>query len=178
MKDIITDIKRGDKQAFREFFEDYYPVLCSFAGKYIFDAERCRDVSQEVLLKFWEERARFGDLPEARAFLYVSTKNACYNLLRHERAADRYVRGAEPSLADNFEEKMMAHEVVLLLHKAIGALPGRMREIIELSLQGMRGQDIARELGITEGSVHTLKKIAYKKLRVALKDHFYLLLLL
>jgi RNA polymerase sigma-70 factor (ECF subfamily) len=178
MQDIISEIRQGNRGAFREFFEDYYPVLCSFARKYIPDTERCRDVSQETLLRYWEERERFTDLSEARGFLYTTTKNICFNLLRRERAAGRYLKGIGQEYADDFEEKIMEHEIFLLLHKAIGGLPSQMRKIIECSLQGMRNNEIAQEIGIAEGTLHTLKKIAYKKLRHVLKDHVYLLLLL
>jgi RNA polymerase sigma-70 factor (ECF subfamily) len=176
MENIIQAIRSGDREAFREFFEDYYPVLCSFARKYIPDAERCRDVAQESLLKFWEERARFTHLGEARAFLYTVTRNACLNLIKRERAADRYLHSGGEEYADDLEEKIMEHEIYLLLHKAVGNLPERMRLIIEASLRGKRNGEIAGELGITEGTLHTLKKRAYKKLRDVMKEHFYLLL--
>jgi RNA polymerase sigma-70 factor (ECF subfamily) len=176
MQHIILDIQSGDRKAFREFFEDYYPVLCSFARKYIPDTERCRDIAQEVLLKYWEERARFVDLSEARGFLYTVTRNACINQLKKERAADRYVQVIEQEYAEDFEEKIMEHEIFLLLHKAVGGLPSQMRRIIEYSLEGLRNHEIAREIGIAESTLHTLKKLAYKKLREAMKDHLYLLL--
>jgi RNA polymerase sigma-70 factor (ECF subfamily) len=177
MKDIVAEIRSGNRKAFRELFEDYYPVLCSFARKYVPDAERCRDIAQESLLAFWEERARFSNIAEARGFLYRVTRNACLNLLKRERAADRYLQFNEQPFADDLEEKIMEHEVFLLLHKAVNALPSQMRRIIECSLRGMRNNEIAREIGIAEGTLHTLKKIAYRKLRAMMKDHFYLLLL-
>ena len=31
MNGLIEDIKQGDRAAFRELFEDYYPILCVFA---------------------------------------------------------------------------------------------------------------------------------------------------
>ena len=33
MNGLIEDIKQGDRAAFRELFEDYYPILCVFAMK-------------------------------------------------------------------------------------------------------------------------------------------------
>ncbi|MDR2131150.1 MAG: sigma-70 family RNA polymerase sigma factor [Odoribacteraceae bacterium] len=176
MQNIILEIRSGDREAFREFFEDYYPVLCSFARKYLFDTERCRDIAQEALLTYWEERGRFLDLSEARRFLYTVTRNACFNVLKKERAADRYLQASGQEYADDFEEKIIEHEVFLLLHKAVNGLPTQMRRIIEYSLQGMRNSEIAREIGIAEGTLHTLKKRAYRKLREAMKDHFYVLL--
>lgn len=67
-------------------------------------------------------------------------------------------------------------ETYLLVRKAVGALPVQMRKIIELAMQGKKNAEIAAELSISEGTVHTLKKTAYKKLRDRLQEHFYLLL--
>ena len=52
MNGLIEDIKQGDRAAFRELFEDYYPILCVFAMKYIRDEEQCKDVAQETLLTY------------------------------------------------------------------------------------------------------------------------------
>ena len=30
LQNIIIDIKHGNKKAFKEFFDDFYPILCSF----------------------------------------------------------------------------------------------------------------------------------------------------
>ncbi|MEI3154791.1 MAG: LuxR C-terminal-related transcriptional regulator [Odoribacter sp.] len=62
----------------------------------------------------------------------------------------------------------------MLVRKAVDALPCQMRRIIELAMAGKRNAEIAVELAIAEGTVHTLKKTAYKKLRDHMKQHFYL----
>jgi hypothetical protein len=38
----------------------------------------------------------------------------------------------------------------------------------------LKNSEIAGQLGIAESSVHTLKKIAYKKLREILREYYYL----
>ena len=53
-------------------------------------------------------------------------------------------------------------------------MPPQTRQVIQLSLDGLKNSEIAERLGVAESSVHTLKKIAYKKLRVMLKDYYYL----
>ena len=51
-----------------------------------------------------------------------------------------------------------------------------MKAIMQLSLEGIKNADIADRLNISTETVHTLKKIAYKKLRENLKDYYYFLL--
>lgn len=62
MSSIVEAIKKGDQAAFRELFEDYYPVLCVFATKFLRDEEQCKDVAQEALLAYWERREDFDDI--------------------------------------------------------------------------------------------------------------------
>ena len=50
-----------------------------------------------------------------------------------------------------------------------------MKAIMQLSLEGKKNAEIADRLNISTETVHTLKKIAYKKLRENLKDYYYFL---
>ena len=159
MNGLIEDIKQGDRAAFRELFEDYYPILCVFAMKYIRDEEQCKDVAQETLLTYWQNRADFEDIFKVKGYLYRVARNRCLNMIRREQVDEHFVK-----------------EAYLLVRKAVGALPVQMRKIIELAMQGKKNAEIAAELSISEGTVHTLKKTAYKKLRDRLQEHFYLLL--
>jgi RNA polymerase sigma-70 factor (ECF subfamily) len=161
-----------NKKAFREFFEQAYPVLCSFGARYLGDQSAAEDVAQDVLLSYWEERRQFASAAEARGFLYASVRNRCINILRREQVGQRYADHLRESGGDSFEEDVFEHEVLGLLLKAVGELPRQMRRIIEYSLGGMRSAEIAREMNIAEGSLHKLKKIAYRKLREVLHNPF------
>ena len=75
-----------------------------------------------------------------------------------------------------FEEQVIEQETYLLVRNAVDKLPPQMRRIIRYALDGMSNPQIAKEMGIGEGSVKSLKQTAYRKLRAQLKEHFYLLL--
>ena len=176
MNDLIEDIKGGNKAAFRELFEDYYPVLCVFAMRYLHDEEQSKDIAQETLLTYWQKRADFEDILKVKGYLYMVARNRCLNVLKRVRVDEHYLRELtlEPDFI--FEAEVVRQETYLLVRKAVDALPCQMRRIIELAMAGKRNAEIAVELAIAEGTVHTLKKTAYKKLRDHLKQHFYLLL--
>ncbi|MEY8591092.1 RNA polymerase sigma-70 factor [Butyricimonas hominis] len=179
MQDIISAIKLGDLKAFKEFFDDCYIMLCVFAAKYLKDDEQCKDVAQEALADYWERRERFGDIYKVKAYLYTITRNRCLNILRHEKVNQGYLEkyGRELESEGVFEDWVVAQETYLLVWKAVNALPPQMRTIIRYSLDGLTNPQIAKEMGIGEGSVKSLKQTAYRKLREQLKEHFYLLLL-
>lgn len=178
MRDIISDIKLGNLKAFKEFFDDYYVMLCVFAAKYLKDDEQCKDVAQEALADYWEKRERFDDIYKVKGYLYTITRNHCLNILRHEKVSQGYSEKCRRELESEgvFEDQVVAQETYFLVWKAVNALPPQMQTIIRYSLNGLTNPQIAKEMGIGEGSVKSLKQTAYRKLRVELKEHFYLLL--
>lgn len=179
MRDIVEDIKFGDLNAFKEFFDDYYIMLCVFAARYLRDDDQCKDVAQEVLAGYWERREDFDNIYKVKGYLYTATRNQCLNILRHERVKQSYLKDSGTDLESEsvFEDHVIEQETYLLVHKAVEELPPQMRKIIQYSLDGLNNPQIAQELGIGEGSVKSLKQTAYRKLREQLKEHFYVLLL-
>lgn len=178
MANIVQDIKDGKVAAFKELFEDYYPMLCVFASKYIGDGEECKDVAQEALISYWEHRADFDDIHKVRAYLYMVARNRCLNLLKREQVHAAAVEEMSRESDEAFEEHVMEQETYRLVRQAVDALPPQMRSIIRHAMEGMTNPEIARAMNIAEGTVHAQKKAAYRKLRDTLKDHFYLLLFL
>ena len=180
IRDIVTDIKSGDLNVFKELFDDYYVMLCVFAARYLRDDEQCKDVAQEVLSSYWERRECFDDIYKVKGYLYTATRNQCLNILRHEKVNQDYLKDCAEGLESEslFEDHVIEQETYLLVHKAVEELPPQMRKIIKYSLEGLKNPQIAKELGIGEGSVKSLKQTAYRKLRERLKEHFYILLLL
>lgn len=177
MSNIARDIRDGNVAAFKELFEDYYPVLCVFASKYLSDGEACKDVAQETLVSYWEHRAEFDDIHQVRGYLYTVARNRCLNQLKREAVNAEAVETIRRESDEAFEENYLEQETYRLVREAVDALPPQMRSVIRLSMEGMTNPEIARRMGVTEGTVHATKKAAYRKLRDALKEHFYLLLL-
>ena len=81
-------------------------------------------------------------------------------------------------LNDLFHERVVEEETFRLLLEEIDRLPGQMRAVMLRALDGMQNKAIAEELAISSETVHTLKRIAYRKLRESLKDEYYFLLLM
>ena len=159
IENIIADIKRGNKQAFKKLFDDYYPILCVFSSHYIDDKEVCKDIVQDALLVYWERKEDFDDILKVKSFLYTVTRNKCLNHLKHEQL----------DIPDFPEQEKF--------DSGFEAVPTQMRNIILYSMKGLKNHEIADKLQISEGTVHTLKKFAYRKLRESLKGINYALLL-
>ena len=70
---------------------------------------------------------------------------------------------------------MIEEETYRIMLEEIDRLPHQMREIMLRALEGMPNKDIADDMNISPETVHSLKKIAYKKLRESMKDEYYLM---
>ena len=78
---------------------------------------------------------------------------------------------------NGFEAEIIEQETFRIVRKAVEELPTQMRNIILYSMKGLKNNEIADKLQISEGTVHKLKKIAYRKLRESLKGINYILCL-
>ncbi|WP_291870451.1 RNA polymerase sigma-70 factor [Maribacter sp.] len=175
-QNIIIDIKKGNKESFKEFFDDFYPILCSFANKYLKNQDKSKDAAQEALIKFWEKREEFDEIQGAKSFLYVVVKNNCINILKKSKSNVDLSSLKALESESFFKKTLIDKETFMIVRNAINTLPNRQKKIIKLSLQGLKNPEIATQLEISPHTVHTAKKNAYCKLRETLKDIYYLLL--
>lgn len=117
------------------------------------------DLVQESYLRVWRRQAR-SPLACVRSFLYRVARNLAIDIVRREARspieqvsdlAGLDVLDHEPNAAD---AACTSDEINLLL-AAIESLPPRCREVVVLhKLCGLSPGEIARELGIAEGTVH------------------------
>ena len=167
-----------DEQEFHNIFKEYYAALCSFAFQYMEDADMSADIVQDVFAKLWQMRDDFFYLHQVKAFLYTAVRNHALNELEHSKVAHEYEQKIIAKKADAFfRDAIVEEETFRILSEAIEKLPTQMRAIMQLALEGKKNAEIAERLNVSPETVHTLKKVAYKKLRAFLTDYYYCLLL-
>jgi RNA polymerase sigma factor (sigma-70 family) len=72
-----------------------------------------------------------------------------------------------------FDDFAFENEVYQLLYDAINSLPPNGKQVIELSMDGLKNKEIAKSLNISVNTVKTLKLRAYKFLREKLKKIYF-----
>lgn len=117
------------------------------------------DVVQQSYLQIWR-RQMLQPLVSARSFLYSVARNLAIDALRRETKSP-VERGPNLAGLEVFDggldpaEAACTGEELDLLAEAIASLPTRCREVVLLRrLYGMSPPQIARKLGISEGTVH------------------------
>ena len=168
-------IKLTDETQFRSIFDKYYISLCMFANQYVENDGLAADIVQECFVKLWQLRDDFMYVHQIKSFLYTSVRNKSLNELEHTKVMNEYAQKVQEMSKDSFfQDKVIAEESYRILVDAIEKLPPQMKSIMQLALEGKSNPEIAETLNISGETVHSQKKIAYRKLRVYLKDYYYL----
>lgn len=175
---MATDIR--DISFFQQFYKDNFHAVVRLCRSYLKDEEKALDVAQESFYKFYS-RARESYTPEnALAFVYITAKNHCLDLLRQGKYKTEYIETLSPDLFadDFFLDEITRQEMYRLLHLAIEELKGRSYQIAQLALDGKSNQEIADELKISVNTLKTLKRELYLKIRNAIGNEYVVLLFL
>ncbi len=157
-------LTKGD---LKDIFDKYYKTLVIYANRFLLSKNECEDLVQDVFVGLWEKENTFPDEIALKVFLYKSVRNKCYNVIKHNKVKDKYAKSIVQSLEDDnlFLRQILEEEIVYQLYKAIEVLPKRKKQIITLSLKGLKNIEIAEELEIKLQTVKTLKSQSYKILR-------------
>ena len=146
---LVYRLNHKDDKVWEELFNSYYESLCNHAYRILLDESVTEDIVQEVFVKLWDGRAVFENEKALTVYLYRSVTNNALKYLR-----DRDVEEARLKLWSVVRE-----EVLRKLRELIELLPEERKKIILMSMEGMSGEEIATQLGVT---IHTVKQQKYR----------------
>lgn len=165
----VAEMRSGSQSAFEDIFRHFYPSLCFFAGRFLANHAIADEIAQDSLLKVWERRNEFENLESVKAFLYISTKNACFDEInKQERKLNRDHRYylSTPEVESAVDEDIIYAELLRDLAQAIDQLPVQCRKIMKMLFQEeKKTKEIARELNISISTVNNQKSRAIVLLR-------------
>lgn len=168
----VTQTDDVAEYSYNWYFEQLYAGLCFFAEGFVKNKDIGEDLVQDAFVKLWEKFNDFHSPDAVKAFLYRSIRNAAINYLKHIEVEQKHLN---TNLQELRSEQFFLHQVIekethRLIYSAIDELPERCREILLLSINGNKNQEIAEKLNISPNTVKTQKAIAYKELRLKLQD--------
>jgi RNA polymerase sigma factor (sigma-70 family) len=177
--EIISEFRRGDQKAFSRIFDDLFSRLYVFCMNLVRDDDEAEDIAIKTFSKLFERHGGFDSMGAIRAFLYKTAKNASFD---HLKKARRLSARQQKFLAlvegdDNLEHVQVYMDHMAELYRAMSKLPENSRRVLEMIyLDGMKYQDVAQELQISETAVGNRRHYALKKLRELLADNPTLLI--
>ena len=161
---LVDLVRAGYEPAFETIVSRYRAALLRYTERFL-PHERAEDAVQQSFVSAYEAMLRDDATLNLRPWLYRIAHNASLNALR-----DRGLRHSElDESIDGVERPDQALERTQGLREvldAVQALPERQREAIVLrELEGRSYEEIASELGVTDGSVRQLLNRARNTLR-------------
>ena len=170
---LMQQFREGSDEAFTTVYRHLYRRVYWFARKFIEEKEDARDLTAETFVQLWQQNNTFQTLDAVTAFLYVTVRNKCYNLLKHRKMKagrrDELLRLlTERGQGDFFEEQVQI-QLVRSIYAEVDKLPARMQEVFLLSYRdGLKPAEIAQKLQIKPQTVTNQRVTAIRLLQLAL----------
>lgn len=164
-RDYTFHFSDGNCITFETAVKKYTPSLTAFAFGFIREMEGAKDTVQETFLNLWSKKAAFSDEEHMKRSLYMSVRNISFNNLRTASRQRKFLVSTGDDYAPDPTLSMMEQEVIRLLFEAIESLPERTAEVLRLTLNGYKQDEIAKEMGIALSSVKTMKRSGIDKIK-------------
>ncbi|OQP56858.1 hypothetical protein A3860_09755 [Niastella vici] len=176
---LMQQFRAGSEDAFTTVYRQLYQRVFWFARKFVDETEDARDLTAETFVQLWQQNNTFPTLDAVAAFLYVTVRNKCYNLLKHRQMKagrrDDLLRQLNERGDNDFFEEQVQLQLVSRIYDAVNKLPPRMKAIFLLSYRdGLKPAEIAELLQIKPQTVINQRVTAVRLLQSALGKDFLL----
>jgi RNA polymerase sigma-70 factor (ECF subfamily) len=171
---LITQLRNGNKDAFKVLFEKYGGRLYQFSLKYLREKEDAEDLLNEVFMKIWENKRSLKTNTSFQSYLFTIAYNNIRQRFLKKSREEKYIQiFAEENLVDSSigEDQLDYMQIVQKINKVIDLLPARRKEIFNLSYkEEFKNSEIADKLGLSEQFVKNQLSVARKYIINKIKE--------
>ena len=180
--------EQREETRFEDIYLSYFSKMKYFAKEYVISEEDAENIVQDVFVELWENKEMLNMHMNLIAYLFTTIKNKCLNHLRHKlvvqetanKLQEEYTISLRMNLdsLETFDNNLFSdQDIEKIISRALDTLSEKCRTIFIMSkIEGKKQKEIAQELNISINTIETQMGIAYKKLRIELKDYFPILL--
>jgi RNA polymerase sigma-70 factor (ECF subfamily) len=158
----------GDDDALAEAYDRWSTLIHSLAMRITADHGAAQDVTQDVFVHLWQHPDRYDPHRGAlRSWLCLNARSRAIDWLRRRCAQDRHHTAAAaiappPAKVDDV---IVWYAEAKVIREAVAALPDPQREAVLLAYyQGRTYREVARDLGIPEGTAKSRLRAALSRL--------------
>ena len=155
----------------REAYAAHAGELYGFAMRSLGDSGLAEEAVQEAFLRAWRAGDRFDpQIGSLRTWLFAILRNVVIDLGRSRATTPTPVEGEVEPAVEPLDEALLAWQ----LEEAMRRIGDRHRRIlVETYYRGRPYDEVAKELGIPEGTVKSRVYYGLRALRVALEEIGY-----
>lgn len=184
---LVANAREGDTAAFDELVRRYQRRIYALAYNMTSNHQDADDIVQETFSKAYRSLRRFHGRSSFYTWLYAIASNLALNLLRRRKRRptssldqlDEESFSTDPafvdaSLAADTPRQVRMHEIQEKLNEALQKLSEEHRAIVVMhDIEGVPHADIARILGISQGTVRSRLFYARRLLQSMLADFLH-----
>jgi RNA polymerase sigma-70 factor (ECF subfamily) len=173
-RELITGLGKGDWRSYTILYRQFYERIRFFADKYVNDLDVAHELTIEAFIKLWQKRGDFETVQNIQAFLFITTKNACFNhikQLKRRKLAHEEILYTSEKESENLLDEAVETELITLIFRESSSLTRTCRKIIQLHYgEGLTYKEIAQQMHISVENVRVQHANALNALRLLLKS--------
>jgi RNA polymerase sigma-70 factor (family 1) len=175
-KQLLEKISESDKEAFRELFIRYQPIIFRQVMIQTGEQDLSHDIVQETFIRVWEHRKTLKPSLSFFAYILRISRNIIRDHYKYNNIRERLVDSVPPPASSEGDHPEEALHYILLQEKITAIvrydIPKRCREIFLLSrFEGKTNQEIAVMLQLSVRTVEHQIASALRIIRKKLKDN-------
>jgi RNA polymerase sigma-70 factor (ECF subfamily) len=173
---IIRGLRERNKVVFDFVFHYYYSGLCLFAEKITGDFKTAEDIVQDLFVHLWIKNESIQINLSLKNYLFTAVKNRALDHIKKVSGKSGKINHTLQNhlTGENLSLQWFAEsELEQAVEQCLKLLPARCREIFVMSrMDGLKNQEIAERLNISNRTVEVQISNALKILRTNLRNYF------
>ncbi len=168
----MTEVRLADDVCLRTAWQEHAGELVGFATRQLGDRGLAEDAVQETFLRAWRAGDRYDPaLGSLRTWLFGICRNVVVDVTRARARRPQLSRHEEDveraSPEDGIERALLSWQI----EQALGRLGEAHRHaLVEIALRGRPVAEVAVDLGVPVGTVHSRVHYGLRALRLALEE--------
>jgi len=154
--ELLDSLRQGDKNAYGEVYARYRKSIYDFLYTLIRSHEVAEDITHNVFIGVWENRARLDPDLGIQRYLFVVAKYMAMRYFRRKKIENIHLQYEWTQAVQDIvpEELLFAKEADLLVDVAISKMPDIRKQIFIMHYkEGLNYVQIAETLGMNKATV-------------------------
>lgn len=151
---ILAKAAKGDTEAFRLIFDNYWNFVAANAQRFIKSEDTAHDLAQEVFIRLWTFRQRLACVVNFEGYLIKMLRNAFYDSLKKnfkDCATLDEILNTEDEI--KVYSQLEAKELEEHINEAIENLPEQMQRAFKLSrFENLTHEQISKVMSISKNT--------------------------
>jgi len=173
-KQQVLNLQEGIETALSFFINAFSQKLFFFAFKIVKDKSIAEEIASDAFVKLWERRHNFHTEDAIKSFLYLVTRNSCFDTLKQSQYKYQHDDSFLIELQNHDQDilnKIIYMELLEQIAVEIEKLPKKQAQIVQLSfIEGKETTEICEELQTTPSTVYFARSKAIATLKQAFQQ--------